>query len=118
MQPLASCFAFLSQNISSAQPEELAALGGACTSPKIAYLRQAGALVAPRRRNRADVRGRPTLFLLRKDSGFESGFTMPGCPQADAPCGFTQGSGKETTYGQHSYRIRGQALEGSDPIAR
>jgi hypothetical protein len=32
MQPLASCFAFLSQNISSAQPEELAALGGACAA--------------------------------------------------------------------------------------
>lgn len=30
--PLASCFAFLSQNISSAQPEELAALGGACAA--------------------------------------------------------------------------------------
>jgi hypothetical protein len=36
----------------------------------------------------------------------------PAAPQADAPCDFTQGSGKETTYGQHSYRIRGQALEG------
>ncbi len=30
--PLASCFAFLSHNISSAQPEELAALGGACAA--------------------------------------------------------------------------------------
>lgn len=30
--PLASCFTFLSQNISSAQPEELAALGGACAA--------------------------------------------------------------------------------------